>query len=198
MTPDEAAKRAGEIAEWFDRLHEEHPLDGRDADAETLRVLLAEREQYGLLKAAVNAEACDDPEHGPDCACSFHRMLEAAEQRAETAEALLREVMRAGHKPGCDGEDSDSCACGFKQAGGYAVLEAKLREVEAERDALREALAGAEQLATTARWAYDKLTSIEQYGEHRDNPLPALLRGALAAWDESRAALEGGDRGGSS
>jgi hypothetical protein len=92
MTPDEAVKRAGEIAEWFDRLHAEHPLDGRDADARALRVLLAEREQYGLLKAAVNAEACDDPEHGPDCACSFHRMLEAAEQRAEAAEARLREV----------------------------------------------------------------------------------------------------------
>jgi hypothetical protein len=57
--------------------------------------------------------------------------------RIEELEAKLREIMRAGHKPDCGGEDSDSCACGFKQVGGYAVLEAKLREVEAERDRLR-------------------------------------------------------------
>jgi hypothetical protein len=63
--------------------------------AEALRVLLAELDQYRLLKAAVNAEKCDDPEHGDNCACSFHRMLEAAEQRAETAEALLGKIHEA-------------------------------------------------------------------------------------------------------
>jgi hypothetical protein len=118
MTPNEAAKRVGEIAEWFDRLHTEHPLDGRDADARALRVLLAERDQYkGILVEWGHANL---PGSG---------WIWRLQQRAEAAEARLREV-----------EEQLAQARRADEDRAYRAVLTRLREVEAERDALRKAL----------------------------------------------------------
>ena len=41
-------------------------------------------------------------------------------------------------------------------------------------------------LLSACKRAYEKLVDIERYGEHKDNPLPTMLRSAIRAAEEEK------------